>query len=201
MRQSFWLTSRLVPSLTTSAESPPGPSVIDVSTWIATVQSAAEVGARRRRWCGSGCRSRAPAAAGRARGSGSRARARRCRGARCARRPATPRRSGRRGGARRRGSRRLDPVVEVVAEAGRCAGRRTTTRRTRARTTGRRRSSRRPVSMRMPAWPSDVARIDQRRVAVGGTHGPAAHRFRRRAGRCTAGRPASTCSVHAVPSQ
>ena len=35
MRQSFWLTSRAVPSLTTRAESPPGPSVMLVSTWMA----------------------------------------------------------------------------------------------------------------------------------------------------------------------
>ena len=32
VRQSFWLTSRVTPSETTIAESPPGPSVIEVST-------------------------------------------------------------------------------------------------------------------------------------------------------------------------
>ena len=37
-RQSFWSSSRLSPSSTISAESPPGPSVIDVSTWISTVR-------------------------------------------------------------------------------------------------------------------------------------------------------------------
>ncbi len=37
VRQSFWSTRRDVPSLTTSAESPPGPSVIEVSVWMATV--------------------------------------------------------------------------------------------------------------------------------------------------------------------
>ena len=36
VRQSFWLTRRAVPSLTTSALSPPGPSVIEVSTCTAT---------------------------------------------------------------------------------------------------------------------------------------------------------------------
>ena len=41
MRQSFWLTRRLEPSDTTIAESPPGPSVIDVSTWIAIVRPGA----------------------------------------------------------------------------------------------------------------------------------------------------------------
>ncbi len=45
------------------------------------------------------------------------------------------------------------------------------------------------VSMRMPAWPSDVARIDQRGCR-GGTTGPQTL-FRRRAGRCTAGHPAT----------
>ena len=93
-----------MPSLTTSAESPPGPSVIDVSTWIATV--------RRRRG-----RARSPSTradevgeaegpqplvelAGRVAGDAGR----RCPAA--GDRPATPRRSGRRGGARRTGSRR-----------------------------------------------------------------------------------------------
>ncbi len=37
VRQSFWSTMRASPSLTTTAESPPGPSVMLVSTWIATV--------------------------------------------------------------------------------------------------------------------------------------------------------------------
>ena len=40
MRQSFWSTMRTSPSLTTSAESPPGPSVMLVSTWMATRQPA-----------------------------------------------------------------------------------------------------------------------------------------------------------------
>ena len=56
-----------------------------------------------------------------------------------------------------------DPLVQARRRAGRCAGTRTTTRRTPARTTGRRRSSRAAVSMRMPAWPSDVARINGER--------------------------------------
>ncbi len=41
VRQSFWLTSRAVPSDTTIAESPPGPSVIDTSVWMATVSPGA----------------------------------------------------------------------------------------------------------------------------------------------------------------
>ena len=40
-RQSFWLRRRLGPSSTISAESPPGPSVIDVSTWISIVRPSA----------------------------------------------------------------------------------------------------------------------------------------------------------------
>ena len=58
-------------------------------------------------------------------------------------------------------------VVGVLDRARRSARRelvvagerRTTSRRTRARTTGRRGSSRAPVSIRIPAWPSEVARI------------------------------------------
>ena len=41
IRQSFMLSSRTSPSSTTSAESPPGPSLIDVSTWMVTVRPSA----------------------------------------------------------------------------------------------------------------------------------------------------------------
>ena len=41
VRQSFWFTRREVPSDTTIAESPPGPSVIDTSVWMAIVRPGA----------------------------------------------------------------------------------------------------------------------------------------------------------------
>ena len=52
VRQSFWSTMRTSPSLTTSAESPPGPSVMLVSTWMATLSPPRSSSSRRR--CGSG---------------------------------------------------------------------------------------------------------------------------------------------------
>ena len=43
VRQSFWFTSRPVPSLITNAESPPGPSVMLISQWMAMVRFGPEL--------------------------------------------------------------------------------------------------------------------------------------------------------------
>ena len=104
MRQSFWSTMRTSPSLTTSAESPPGPSVIDVSTWIATVspppRSSSSPSVVRTSSVKPRPRIRRSQLARRVAGQQDRDVAAQVVGA------ATARRSDRRGGARRTGSRR-----------------------------------------------------------------------------------------------
>ena len=187
MRQSFWSTRRAAPSLTTSAESPPGPSVIDVSVWMATVSpsprssSSPSIGAHE---VGEAERAQPLVElAGRVAGDEDRDVACEVLGQphlvevvavevgdveevgapRCARRSV-----------RRRGDR--------------CAGTRTTSRGTPARTTGRTGSMPCSVSISRPACPSDVTRISpvvpvvRRRVSGA---------VRRRAGRWTADRRAT----------
>ena len=187
MRQSFWLTSRLVPSLTTSAESPPGPSVIDVSTWIATVRPPPRS-------------SSSPSTVRMKFGEAER---------RAAVRSSSRRRVAGHSTAMSRRQVVAQPrLVEVVAvevgdvevvgaldprragrrRAGRCAGTTNHEPKNAGTNHGSHRIEPCAVSMRMPAWPSEVARI------IGGTlpsGAGAPHRpVRRRAGRCTAGRRA-----------
>ena len=197
MRQSFWLTIRAVPSLTTSAESPPGPSVMLVSTWIATRRSPASVSSspsRVRTMLVEAERPDLPLELVR-RVAGDAAPW--CRGSTCSAATAVEVVAVEVGDVEV--VRVLDPLDQLRRRADRCAGRRTTIRRTRAGTTGRTGSTR------------GRTRSGSRRARASGAHSTEAsdaigtsRRARRR--QATGGSvycwPArDTCSVQVLPSQ
>ena len=154
-RQSFWLTSRAVPSSTTSAESPPGPSVMLTSRrgWRRSRPSTERD--RLAVACATKRREAEPAQlALRARRSGSRAAAPWRRGRRA--RPATPRRGGRRGGGRCTGSRVLDPCPQLVGDSWSLRGNTNHDPKNAGTNHGSHRIEPWSVSIRMPAWPIEV---------------------------------------------
>ena len=194
-----------MPSATTRAESPPGPSVIEVSTWMA-ISRPSDV-----RWPRP-----LAVATNRVEAEGAQA---------------ALELAGREVGQQHRrravdvvGEERLVEVVavevgdvEVVGpldpgrggrrRAGRCGGTRTTSRRTPARTTGRTGSSRarsrsgcrrgRSTWRARPRCCQSGSGAERQ----AGTRATGPAPVRRRAGRCTSGPGCDTCSVHFSPSQ